>query len=469
MLAKKITYNVLISSGTKILSIGIALYGIRLLAQYLGPNGFGKYTLVLAFFAAFNAFSDMGLHPIVTRKISRKNSDQDKIFSKVFTLRLVISSFISLLTSIFVWYLPYEMDVKIGILIASFAFVFGSSYGLLNSVFQKNLAMDRVALAEFIGKVIQMSTIVCLVKLELPFIYSIFAIFLAMINNFSIIFLFSRKYIKIKLDFDFNYWKEFLKESLPIGISAIAVFLYFKVDTILLSFFKNSFAVGIYGTAYKIIETMIFFPGMVVGLVYPIFSRYIFDEKEKFLRVANTTIKFFALICVPLVVLIQFFAKDIIYVIGGDAYTLSVPLLKILIFALASIFFGNLFTSILLSANLQKKLMVILLFAAFGNILLNFLLIPLYSYTGAAIVSVVTEVFVAISAFLIAIKKTPLEFNFRFVLFIVIIAILMYIAFSVLTFNKYINASIVLLGYVIVVFGFNIFTINDIKGLLNKN
>ncbi len=469
MLAKKITYNVLISSGTKILSIGIALYGIRLLAQYLGPEGFGKYTLVLAFFAAFNAFSDMGLHPIVTRKISRKDSNESEIFSKVFTLRLAISSLISILASIFIWFLPYESDVKSGILIAGLAFIFGSSYGLLNSIFQKNLVMDKVALAEFIGKVIQMSIIVSLVKFELPFIYSIIAIFLAMINNFTLIFLFSRKYIKIKLDFDLIYWKEFLRESLPMGISAIAVFLYFKVDAILLSFLQNSFVVGIYGTAYKIIETMIFFPGMVVGLVYPLFSRYIFDEKEKFLKVANTTIKFFALICIPLVVLVQFFAKDIIYIIGGDAYALSVPLLKILIFALASIFFGNLFTSILLAANLQKKLMIILLSAAFGNILLNFLLIPIYSYTGAAIVSVATEIFVAISALIIALKKTPLKFNFNFLLFMMTAIVLMYGTFSILGFNKYINAIIVILLYIILIFGLKVFSINDLKSLFNRN
>lgn len=469
MLAKKITYNVLVSSITKILSIGIALYGIRLLAQYLGPEGFGKYTITLAFFAAFNAIADMGLHPIVTRKISRKGSNESEIFSKVFTLRLIISFVIFLLVFIFVWFLPYEADIKVGILIVCGAFMFGSSYGLLNSIFQKNLAMDKVALAEFIGKIIQMSIIVALVKFELDFIYSIIAIFLAMISNFSIIFLFSKSYIKIKLDFDLIFLKTFLKESIPMGISAVAVFLYFKVDTILLSFLQGAFEVGIYGTAYKIIETMIFFPAMVVGLVYPLLSRYIFSDKDKFLIIANTTIKFFALICVPLVVLVQFFAKDIIYIIGGDAYALSVPLLKILIFALASIFFGNLFTTILLAANLQKKLMIILLLAAMGNIILNIIFIPIYSYAGAAITSVITEIFVAITALRIAVKETPLKFKFNFLFFIIISSISMYLIFLILSFNLYINAFIVILLYIIFILSTKVVSVEELKSLLNKD
>ncbi len=469
MLVKKITYNILVSSSTKILSIGIALYGIRLLAQYLGPEGFGKYTIILAFFAAFNAVADMGLHPIVTRKISRKDSKESEIFSKVFTLRLIISFIIFLLVLIFVWFLPYESDIKVGILIVSGAFMFGSSYGLLNSIFQKNLAMDRVALAEFIGKIIQMSVIISIVKFELYFIYSIVAIFLAMISNFVIIFLFSRSYIKIKLDFDFNFFKDFLKESIPMGVSAVAVFLYFKVDTILLSFLQGAFEVGIYGTAYKIIETMIFFPAMVVGLVYPLLSRYIFTEKDKFLAITNTTIKFFALICIPIVVLVQFFAKDIIYIIGGDAYALSVPLLKVLIFALASIFFGNLFTAILLAANLQKKLMMILLSAATGNIILNIIFIPIYSYTGAAIVSVATEIFVAITALIIAIKETPIKFKFSFLFFVITASILMYVIFLILNFNLYINALIVICLYLILIFSTKVISLKDLKNLLNKD
>ena len=69
-----------------------------------------------------------------------------------------------------------------------------------------------------------------------------------------------RKYIPLKPQFDFAYWKKFLREAAPLGISAIVVFAYFKMDTILLSVLKTNAEVGIYNAAYKVIENISFFP-----------------------------------------------------------------------------------------------------------------------------------------------------------------------------------------------------------------
>ena len=468
MIAHKIAYNIVISGIAKVLSIALALFGIGMLTRYLGPEGFGKYTLTLAFFAAFNAFGDFGLHVIATREISRPGVNESDILSKIFTLRLIISSAIFALVSLFVWFLPYTQEIRMAIFVVAAAFIFGSSYGFLNGLFQKHLAMDRVALAELIGKVLQMAIIIFLVYYKLPFLLSIIAIFIAMVSNFTIIYLFSRSFATIRLNVDKRYWYAFLRESFPMGISAIATFLYFKVDAILLSLLQNDHAVGVYGAAYKIIETLVFFPAMVVGLVYPLFSRYIFTKRETFLTIANTTLKFFLLIIVPLVIFVQFLAPDIIHIIGGDDYDASIGILRILIFALASIFIGQLFTNMLIAANLQKKLMIILLVAATFNIIANILLIPIYSYTGAAIVSVITEVFVAISALIVARYATPYRFPWRLIVIMLFCAGVMLIAFYVLPFSVYINTIIALFVYGLLIFLLRIITLNDIKMLMRK-
>ena len=64
---------------------------------------------MLAFFAFFSAVGDFGLYSIATREISRKNAKEETILSKIFTLRLIISLTIFTLTTVFVWFLPYEI------------------------------------------------------------------------------------------------------------------------------------------------------------------------------------------------------------------------------------------------------------------------------------------------------------------------------------------------------------------------
>ncbi|MDY3205961.1 MAG: flippase [Arcobacter sp.] len=351
-----------INTVAKILSTVLALVNIGFITRYLGINGFGDYATVLAFFSFFGAILDLGLYSVSTREISRKNADQEKIMGNVFTLRILSSFLVVVIAPILIWILPYGQNIEKGILIIALNYVFSSSYMVLNGVFQKNLRMDKVTITEFFGKVVQVFFVAMAVKFDWGFDAIMFSVLANTLFTFLIVIFLSRKYVRFSLSFDWIYWKKFFRMSFPVGISAMVTFLYFKMDTIILSILKGSEAVGIYNMAYKIIENITFFPGMMVGLILPLLSMYIFTDKQKFTKIINETAKVFFLLVVPLVIGTLFLAEDIISIIGGEDFIISANVLRILIVALAFIFFGNLFNSILIAANLQKKLMYILSF-----------------------------------------------------------------------------------------------------------
>ena len=405
-IARKIAYNVVFSVITKILSTVLALVGIGFITRYLGKDGFGDYSTVLAFFAFFGSIADLGLYAITARDISRKDADEAKILGNAFALRLVSAVVVFFLTPILVFFLPYSHDVKIGIIIAAASFVFSSTYMVLNGVFQKNLAMDKVATAEVLGKIIQIAIIIFAVRNNLGFITIISSILAAMIFNFAVVLVLVQKYIPIRLQFDLAYWKKFLKESAPLGFSAIVIFIYFKIDTILLSILKTNTEVGIYNAAYKVIENLSFFPAMIVGLMFPMFSRHIFSDKKHFSHLANETLKVFIIILVPLIIGTLFLSEGVIHLIGGAAFLEAANTLRILIFALAFIFFGGLFNNILIAANHQKKMLWILVVCAIFNVVANLIFIPNYSYTASAIISAMTEFMVAAMGLALTLKYT---------------------------------------------------------------
>ena len=265
--------------------------------------------------------------------------------------------------------------------------------------------MDKVAIGELVGKIFQVAMIIFAVKYNLGFLAIIWTLLLNMLVSFLIVFLWSRRYIKFRPAFDFAVWKKFLKESYPVGISAIIVFAYFKLDTILLSILKTSSDVGIYNAAYKVLENISFFPAMFVGLVMPIMSRYIFHERKKFELVADKTFKVFLILTVPLFIGTVFLAPGIIRLIGGAGFSESVPVLRLLAAAMVFIFFGNFFTNVIIAGSLQRKLMGILLFCAIFNVSLNLILIPRFSYIGAAVTSSLTEGLVVLLSCFIAWKN----------------------------------------------------------------
>lgn len=403
--AKKIAYNVVVSSVSKALATVLALVSIGFITRYLGKEGFGDYATLLAFLAFFTAIADLGLYHISTREISRVGANEEKVIGNIFSLRLIASLFVVIISPIIIFFLPYPLIVKQGIFIVALSFLFSSSYQMLNGVFQKNLAMDRVVLAELIGKIFQVIVIIISVKLKLSLLWIISSLLCYMIVSFSIVFFWSKRYIRFKLQFDFDYWKDFLKESLPMGAVAIITFMYFKMDTLMLSFMKSNADVGIYNAAYKVLENITFFPAMVAGLMMPIFSKNIFLNRKEFEIVANKTFKFFLVIVIPLIVGVLFLSDGVIGVISGSGFSESASVLRILVFALALIFFGHFFNIILIVGNLQKKLMLILSLAAVVNISLNYFFIPKFSYLASAWTSVLTELIVVIfTAIMVFIK-----------------------------------------------------------------
>lgn len=359
---------------------------------------------MLAFFTFFGSIADLGLYAIATREISRENAPESDIIGKIFTLRILISSLVFLLSPL-VFLLPYPREVQWGILISAGAFVFSSGYLVLNGVFQKNLAMDKVSLVELLGKAIQTAIIVLAVYKNWGFTAIIASLFFYMIFNFFAVWWLSHRYIIFKLHVDWQYWKHFIRESWPMGMSVIITFVYFKLDTILLSLMKSSADVGIYNAAYKVIENITFFPAMIIGLIFPLMSRYIFSDRAQFENIANKTFKIFVILVVPLIIGMSFLAPEIIRLIGGAGFTESASVLRVLTFALGFIFFGNFFNNVLIAGNAQKSLMKALLFCAIINVTANLIIIPLFSYQGAAITSVITEfLVVVVTAYLVAKK-----------------------------------------------------------------
>lgn len=392
--AKKIAYNAAISSVSKVLSTILALVGISLMTRYLGTSGFGDYATVLAFFGFFVSIGDLGLYSVATREISRTGAAAQKIMGAVFMLRIATATAIVVLSPALIYFLPYEPHVKMGIFLGAIAFAFATSYGVLNGIFQKHLAMDRVAVTELLGKIVQVGIIFTAVKLDAGFAAMIIAILCAMLFNFVVLFFLSRRFVAFVPRVDVAYWKKFLKMSLPMGVAVFVTFLYIKTDTILLSILSSPEEVGIYNGAYKVVDNLAFFPAMIIGLMLPILSRYIFIDQEKFTLAADKTLKVFFLLAVPLIVATLFMADFIVLVIGGEAFAASANVLRVLVFASALIFFGHFFNNILLAGNLQKKLMWVLSIAAVFNISANLFLIPRFGYHGAAAVSVATELLV---------------------------------------------------------------------------
>ena len=402
-LVRNIAYNTIISFLGRVVCVALSLVNIGLIARYLGQEGYGSYALILAFLSIFNNLADFGLYSLMTREISRPGADEKKIASNIFTLRIVILLLFLSLAIGLVWFFPYPVQVKIGIAIASVGFLFLSASQVMMGIFQKYLSVDKPALAEFIGRIVQIGIILFCIENELSLFYILGALVVSSFFIFIINFLFARGYIRFSLAFNFSYWKKVLKTALPIAASIVLTLIYFKIDSIFLSLdFINRGSsnpirdVGIYNISYKILESLIFFPSMFVGLIMPLLSKFAIANIAQFKKVFQSSLNLLIIIVIPLVVGLVLLSNPIVVFIGGENFFISGSVLKILALAIGLIYLGSLFSNSIIALNKQKAGAWIYFIGMIFNIITNLIFIPKYSYLGAAFTTVLTEFLVTV-------------------------------------------------------------------------
>ena len=436
-LTQKIAYNAFFSAGARVIETALAFVIMMLVVRYLGLSGFGDYIIVITFVYIFSVFADLGLYSIVVREISREGANEKKIINNAFTLRFTAGIFVFSLAYFASLLFPYSNNVQFGIAIAAFGFWMLSNTQVLMGLFQKHLAMDKIAIAEIAGRLVQLFLVWLFIIYDFGFLYIILAIFFSALVNFIFVTRFASKYVKIKLEFNFGFWKKLLIQSYPPAISAILVLIYFKLDTIFLSVMKTSEAVGIYGLSYKILENLIFFPAMIVGLTMPIMSKYIFTNGNKFKSVVQRTLNFLIIAFVPIAFGVIMTSDKIIGLFDDSKEFCDSPMvLNILIIALGFIFLGALFSNILIAANRQNRLAQIYFVGMIFNVITNIIFIPEYSYFGAAATTVATEFLV--TALMIGVIYKTVKFIPSFKVFFKALLASFLMAFVLYYFN-YLN------------------------------
>lgn len=416
-LEKKIAHNAIIQTVGKFISVFLGLIVFGLTARYLDPEGFGQYTIVMAFLQFFAILADMGLMLITVQMISEPGADEQKILSNIFTLRIFSSALFLFLAPLTVIFFPYPTIVKIAVSIFIFSFFLMSLVQVLTGLFQKRLQIIKVTLAELIGRIFLIISIFGAIHFNMGLLGILAAGIIGNFINFSYLFRETKKIVNLKFAFDFDIWRKTLKKSWPIALSIVFNLIYLKTDTIILSLYHSQTDVGLYGASFRFLEILIMLPTMFMGLILPLLSNYWASKNfTEFNKMMQTAFNVIIIFIIPLVVGTFFLAEPIIVLLAGEKYAAAAPVLKIIILASAIVFIGTLYGHTIVAIEKQKKMIWAYAITAALSLAAYFLLIPKYSYFGAAWATVFAESLIAIATFWMVTKTTKFLPNPKIIL-----------------------------------------------------
>jgi O-antigen/teichoic acid export membrane protein len=188
---------------------------------------------------------------------------------------------------------------------------------------------------------------------------------------------------------DAGTFRDLLRSTLAFNVYPFIANVYDRVDVVLLAKLAGSFAAGIYALPYRVFAVLLIVPYAAMGALLPVFSASsgAHDPQET----CSNVMKFLFLTAL-LVVLVTFaFAAPVVLFFFGPSYADSIITVKILVWAGVPAFLNFALNTLLLAAHKERAFLWTGTICTVFNIGANILLIPRFSFIGAAAVTVATE------------------------------------------------------------------------------
>ena len=196
-----------------------------------------------------------------------------------------------------------------------------------------------------------------------------------------------------KLSVSLKLGKELINKGKHYILSSMMVMIFAETDKIMLKGLIDSSATALYSTATILAGATGFFFAAIIDSFRPWIFEVQKTDEELFKKRLKMLYSFIIYLSLLQSIVMTVFAKPIVLLTYGEQYYESIGALQIVVWYTTFSYLGSVRNIWILANNKQKYLWVINLFGAGANVVLNVTLIPLMGIYGAAIASLVTQIF----------------------------------------------------------------------------
>jgi O-antigen/teichoic acid export membrane protein len=392
--AVRVVKNTSYMLSAQITTVAIGVATSVLTARYLGANGLGVLGFALAFTTIFSVVVDFGLGTLAAREVSRSPQLASKYLTNVITMRLCLGAAYIVLIALLVNVMGYPQQTISVTYIIAVSVVIGTLAGTVSAMFQAFQELQYVAAGSLLNSVMLLVVIVTAITLRVSVIGFAFVYVIA--SAITLVYLcivYAHRFKWEGPSVDWAFWRTTLKEAWPIAALALSVMIYFRIDVVILSLFKGPAEIGLYTVAYTASETTTILPSMFMASLFPLISQMHESSRHSFADTCAKSMKYMFFVGLPMAFTVTLWARPVITLFYGSAFSGSAVALQIIIWSAAAMYVGIILGSTFVSANLQSLSMKLTIGAVFFNVALNLLVIPRYGYLGASATTVATETF----------------------------------------------------------------------------
>lgn len=406
---KNYIYNMLY----EILAIIIPLITTPYLSRILGAENIGIYSYTISITTYFILFGSLGIAMYGKREIAYVQNDikeRTKTFFEIFLLRCITLSI-----SLFLFYVSFCKNGDYHVYYSILSMEIIANIIDISWFFQGMEEFKKTVIRNTIVKIISVICIFLFIK-SASDLYKYFIIYTisTFIGNITL-WLYIPNFIeKVKIK-SLNL-KKHIKPTVVLFIPQIATQVYTVLDkTMIGTIIENKIEVGYYEQAQKIIKLLLTIATSLGSVMMPrIAATYAKGDQKKVNEYMNKSFSFITMITIPLAFGICSISYKFVPIFFGRGYEKVSPILCVISPIIVLIGLSNVTgTQYLLPTKQQKKYTFSVIIGAIINFILNLILIKKYKSIGASFATVIAELSVTITQFILIRKEINIKKVFK--------------------------------------------------------
>jgi len=372
------------------LRLGVLL----LVARLLGSESFGAYALLLTVVELVALISGYSYGDFLTREVARQPEAAWPLAKKITQIRLAYSVPCVAIALVLLAALRFPASLVLNAALFSLALV-PRAAGESAQGIMKGLGRFRLLLwVELAQGAILLFVAPLLIFKGFGIKGVIVAEILAALGGAVV----SVLAIAPALDFTASHlrpFREVARATVAFNVYPFIVTIYDRVDVVLLSRLAGNVATGIYALPYRVFASLSIVPYGIMGALLPVLSSSGGSQfsalNQETRQHCGRAMKFLYLAALLAVLVTLAFARPLILAVLGQSYSGSIVTMKILAWASIPVFLNHALNVLLLAARKEKIFIWTASICTVFNISANLALIPHFSYVGAAVVTLLTE------------------------------------------------------------------------------
>jgi len=391
-----------------VLGLVLTAATVPLMTRHLGVVDFGRFVTASSVVMIVAGITEFGLNGVGMREYALASPDgRRSLLASLLGLRTVLTVAGLAVAALLMILASYPRVVVGGMLVSGVGLVLLNAEQTYAISLTAGLRWGVSSLFDLTNSVVIAAGTVLLVVIGatlFPFFYVSVASSLAALVAAAV---YLRGRVPLLPRFDVTRWRALLADTLPYAAAATVAILYPRIGLIVVSLVGSAHQTGYYSTAFKVVEVLGGFSGLIAGSAFPVFARAGRDDHER-LRYATSRVGEAATIAgTYLVMSLVVAAPFVIRVLGGSGFGPAVPVLRLQAIALLGGFMAATWSYTLLALRMHGSLLRATSAALVASVVLSALLVPGLGAKGASIASAVAELAVAAAYLFALVRRHP--------------------------------------------------------------